>query len=59
MKKYIFRVLVCTGAIFTQVGYGYNADQAMMDACKQMSDAGDYPELDIDDVQLIKVEDKV
>lgn len=59
MKKYIFKVMVCTGALFTAVGYGYNADQGMQDACHQMSKAGDYPEDDIMDVCLIKVEDKI
>lgn len=57
MKKFIFQVLVCTGATFTAVGTGYNIDSAMMDACGNMAREGKYPELDIQDVKLIKVED--
>ena len=53
MKKFIFKVLVCTGATFTAIGYGYNQDAAMMDACYHMSEQGDFPEDNIEDVQLI------
>ena len=56
MKKFVFRVLVCTGAAFTCSGIGYNADQGMQDACDKLAHAGDYPEDDILDVQLIKIE---
>lgn len=54
MKKFFFKVLVCTGATFTAVGYGYNQDEAMQDACEQMSKAGDYPEDDIVDIQFTR-----
>ena len=56
MKKFIFKVLVCTGATFTAVGYGYNQSEAMMDACSNMQASCDYPEDDIEDVCLVKVE---
>ena len=58
MKKFIFKVLVCTGATFTQVGYGYNCDQAMMDACERMAEDCTYPEDDIVDVELIEQEEQ-
>ena len=58
MKKYIFKV-ICAGAIFTTFGTGYNADQGMMDACERMSQMGDYPEDDIEEVELVAVEDRV
>ena len=57
MKKFIFRVLVCTGATFTAIGVGYNTDEGMMDACDKMARSGDIPELDIEDVRLIGVKE--
>ena len=58
MKKFIFKVLVCTGATFTAVGTGYNVDAAMMDACYHMAEYGDYPEDDIMDVELVNAEEE-
>ena len=57
MKKYIFKVLVCTGAFFTTSGMGYNVDDALMDACDKMAKECNYPEDDIEDVQFVKVDD--
>ena len=57
MKKFIFKVLVCTGATFTCSGIGYNVDAAMMDACANMAQAGNYPEESIEDVRLVEVVD--
>lgn len=56
MKKYIFNVFAA-GMLATQaVGFGYNQDEALMDACLSMS-ASDYPEDDIEDIVLAKIEE--
>lgn len=52
MKKYIFKVLVVGGITFLCNGFGNNIDDALMDACDQLAKAGEYPELDIEDVRL-------
>ena len=55
MIKYIFVVTLISGLTFTQAGEGYNVDAALMDACAQLHDS-DYPEEDILDIELEKVE---
>lgn len=57
MKKYFFKVLLVTGATFTQVGEGYDVDSALMDACVNLSNS-QYPQDDIVDINLSSVEFK-
>ena len=52
MKKYIFLVTLITGLSFTCEGEGYNKDAALMDACEHLADSGEYPEDEIENVQL-------
>lgn len=58
MKKFIFKVLVCTGATFTCSGVGYNVNEALMDACSSLAAAAEYPEEDIESIELVKQEEK-
>lgn len=51
MRKYLFVVALCSGLTFTQVGEGYNADDALMDACMALADS-DYPQDEIMDINL-------
>lgn len=51
MKKYIFVVALCSGLTFTQVGEGYNENEALMDACMALADS-DYPQDEIMDISL-------
>ena len=57
MKKYFFKVLLVTGVTFTQVGEGYNVDEALMDACVNLSNS-QYPQDDIVEINLSSVEFK-
>jgi hypothetical protein len=57
MKKYLFKVLLVTGATFTQVGEGYDMDEALMDACVGLANS-EYPQDDIEDICLSEVEFK-
>lgn len=57
MKKYFFKVLLVTGVTFTQAGEGYNVDEALMDACVNLSNS-EYPQDDIVDINLSSVEFK-
>ena len=52
IKKYIFLVTLAGGMTFTQAGEGRNIDAALMDACAQLAESGEYPEDDIMDVEL-------
>ena len=55
MKKYFFNVFAA-GVLATQaMGMGYNQDEALMDACLNLS-ISDYPEDEISDVVLDHVE---
>lgn len=56
MKKFIFKVLVCTGATFTCSGVGYNVNEALMDACSSLAAAAEYPEDEIESILLVKQE---
>ena len=56
MKKYIFVVALVSGLTFTQSGEGYNADDALLDACLNLSNE-DYPEDDIASIDLEYIED--
>lgn len=56
MKKYLFIVTLISGATFTQSGEGYNVNEALMDACDKLATAGEYPEDDIEDVNLVRYE---
>lgn len=56
MKKYLFNVLVAAGVVAAQVyGYGFNEDDALVDACFNMS-SSDVPEDSIEDIKLVSVE---
>lgn len=55
MKAFIFKVTLISGTIFCS-GIGYNVDDAMMDACDYLAST-DYPQDDIEDVELIEQED--
>jgi hypothetical protein len=57
MKKYFFKVLLVTGVTFTQVGEGYNVDEALMYACISLANS-EYPQEDIADINLSSVEFK-
>lgn len=57
MKKYFFRVILVTGVTFTQVGEGYNVDEALMDACVSLANS-EYPQDDIVEVTLNSIEFK-
>ena len=54
MKKFFFKVLVCTGATFTCSGVGYNVNEGLMDACANMASSGDYPEDEIVDITFTR-----
>ena len=57
MKKFLFKVTLISGFMFTCAGYGYNVNQALMDACAGLAQAGEYPEEDIADVDLAMEEE--
>lgn len=57
MKKFVFVVALVSGLTFETSGMGYNASEALMDACDQLAKSGEYPEDDIDDVELLIEED--
>lgn len=59
MKKFIFKVLVCTGATFTCSGIGYTASEALMDACSTLAAAAEYPEDEIESIELVKQEERI
>lgn len=56
MKKFIFKVLVCTGATFTCSGVGFNVNEALMDACCSLASDAEYPEDEIESIELIQEE---
>jgi len=55
MKKYFFKVLLVTGVTFTQVGEGYNVDEALVDACVSLANS-EYPQDDIADISISEIE---
>lgn len=57
MKAFIFKVTLVTGMVIVCNGIGTNVDNAMMDACSYLAST-DYPQDDIEDVELIEQEDK-
>lgn len=57
MKKFIFIVTLISGTTFTQAGEGYNVSEALMDACDVLARTGNYPEEDIDDINLYNQEE--
>lgn len=57
MKKFIFIVTLISGTTFTKAGEGYNASDALMDACDTLARTGNYPEEDIVDVDLYNQEE--
>lgn len=56
MKAFIFKVTLVTGLVIVCNGIGRNVNDAMLDACIYLSQT-DYPEDDIEDVELIEQED--
>lgn len=54
MKNFLFKVTLLGGFAFVVNGIGHNADQALMQACEYLAASGDYPEDDIEDVELVK-----
>jgi len=59
MKKYIFIVTLATGMAFKCTGVGYTKDAALMDACRQLAEAGEYPEEEVEYIDLLKQEGDV
>ena len=53
MKKYLFLATFVGGISLTQVGEGFNVSEALMDACNVLAKSGEFPENDIEDVELI------
>lgn len=53
LRAFLFRVTLISGIVFCQSGIGRNVDSALMDACKQLADNGEYPQDDIVDVELV------
>ena len=56
MKAFLFKVTLVSGLVFNCSGIGYNADDALMDACDYLAQAGEYPQDDI--VSIEKVEEE-
>lgn len=54
MKSFLFKVTLISGISLTCSGIGYDKDEAMMDACDYLAST-DYPEDDIEDVELMKL----
>ena len=54
MKNFLFKVTLIGGFAFVVSGIGRNADQALMQACEYLAVSGDYPEDDIEDIELVK-----
>ena len=57
MKAFIFKVTLVTGLVIVCNGIGTNVDNAMMDACAYLAST-DYPQDDIEDVELIEQEEQ-
>lgn len=57
MKAFLFKVTLVTGLVIVCNGIGTNVDNAMMDACAYLAST-DYPEDDIEDVELIEQEEQ-
>ena len=57
MKAFLFKVTLISGIVFTCSGIGRNVNDAMMDACAYLAST-DYPEDDIEDVELIEQEEQ-
>ena len=58
MKAFLFKVTLVSGLVFNVSGIGYDKDQALMDACDYLAQAGDYPEDDILDVESVNQEEE-
>ena len=58
LKNFLFKVTLLGGFAFVVSGIGRNADQALMQACEYLAVSGDYPEDDIEDVELIEQEEQ-
>lgn len=48
----MFLVTLATGLTFTCEGEGYTKDSALMDACERLAISGEYPEDDIESINL-------
>lgn len=53
MRAFLFKVTFVSGLTMFQSGIGYNIDDALMDACATMAQAGDLNEDDVEDVRLV------
>lgn len=53
LRAFLFKVTLVGGLVILQSGIGRNVDCALMDACKQMAENGEYPQDDIADVELV------
>lgn len=58
MKAFLFKVTLVSGLVFNCSGIGYNADDALMDACDYLAQSGEYPQDDIISIDLEKVEEE-
>ena len=56
MKAFLFKVTLVTGLVIVCNGIGRNVNDAMLDACMYLSQT-DYPEDDIENVELIEQEE--
>lgn len=54
MKAFLFKVTLVSGLVFNCTGIGYDVDQALMDACDTLAKTGEFPEMDIQDIELSK-----
>ena len=54
MKKFLFVVTLTTGFSFTCSGEGQSKDIALMDACEQLAKSGDYPEDEVESIDLLQ-----
>lgn len=54
MKRFLFVVTLTTGFSFTCSGDGWNKDAALMDACEQLAKSGDYPEDEVESIDLLQ-----
>lgn len=54
MKAFLFKVTLVSGIAFSCTGIGYDVDQALMDACDTLAKTGEFPEMDIKDIELSK-----
>jgi hypothetical protein len=59
MKAFLFKVTLISGLSFAASGIGYNIDQALMDACDTLAQIGEYPEDEIEKIELSPIGEKL